>query len=320
MEPCIESSTNPQQKPQQLYILGHPISHSKSPAMYRALYGEMGLPWSYDFMDLPEETDAEAFLAERNFLSINITTPYKPNAFAAADVQAPAACLANGANVLVNHEGQIIAYNTDGEGCVVNLERLGFDFDGKNVVVCGTGPTAQAIYHACAAAGATQMTMLGRNAERVNAVVDDYVEQLADLEMKSAAVPLAGTKRRSLTEILDGTNFGSGTYDMCAMLIPEADLIIDATPLGMKPGDPAPFDTTLLHEGQWVFDAVYGHGETALVAGAKAAGARALDGSGMLVAQAVATAQIVLDYQQVKTDLTTAQMFAIMAAGAGLEC
>lgn len=272
-------------------------------------------------MDLADEPEADAFLAKRNFLSINITTPYKPNAFAAADVKAPAACLAHGANVLVNHEGQMIAYNTDGEGCVVNLERLGFDFAGKTVAVCGTGPTAQAIYHACAAAGAAQMIMLGRDFDRTNAIVDSYVDQLAELEQQNTAIPLAGTKRRTLTQILDNTNFGSGSYEPAGSLcIPEADLIIDATPLGMKPGDPAPFDTALLHEGQWVFDAVYGHGETALVAGAKAAGARAIDGSGMLVAQAVATAQILLDFQQVQTDLTTAQMFDIMAAGAGFEC
>lgn len=93
-------------------------------------------------MDVPTVPEAETFLAARDFLSINITTPYKPEAFAAADVRAASATLAHGANVLVNKDGALIAYNTDGQGCVAYLERAGVDFRGASVVVCGTGPTS----------------------------------------------------------------------------------------------------------------------------------------------------------------------------------
>ena len=138
---------------EKLYVLGHPVSHSKSPVMYNAVYEKAGLPWHYGLMDVPTAPEAEAFLAARDFLSINITTPYKPEAFAAADVRAASATLAHGANVLVNKDGALIAYNTDGQGCVAYLERAGVDFRGTSVVVCGTGPTSLSILHAVAQEG-----------------------------------------------------------------------------------------------------------------------------------------------------------------------
>ncbi|MCI8425410.1 MAG: shikimate dehydrogenase, partial [Adlercreutzia sp.] len=103
--------------------------------MYNAVYEKAGLDWFYGFADIPEAAEAEAFLAAREFLSLNITTPYKPQAFAAADVKAASAQLAHGANVLVNKGGALIAYNTDGQGCVAYLERAGVKFAGKSVVV-----------------------------------------------------------------------------------------------------------------------------------------------------------------------------------------
>ena len=149
---------------EKLYVLGHPVSHSKSPVMYNAVYKKAGLDWHYGLMDVPTVPEAEAFLAARDFLSINITTPYKPEAFAAADVWAASAMLAHGANVLVNKDGALIAYNTDGQGCVAYLERAGVDFRGTSVVVCGTGPTSLSILHAVAQAGPDEVILIGREA------------------------------------------------------------------------------------------------------------------------------------------------------------
>ena len=74
-----------------LYLLGHPIEHSKSPVMYNAVYARLGLPWRYELADLAGEEEARAFLAARDFLSVNITTPYKPHAFEAATHKAASA-------------------------------------------------------------------------------------------------------------------------------------------------------------------------------------------------------------------------------------
>ena len=137
---------------ERLYLLGHPIAHSLSPAMYNAVYERLGLPWRYDLADCATEAEAQSFVDARDFLSINITTPYKPLAYQAATAKAATAKLAQGANVLVKKGNALIGFNTDGQGCVSYLERTGFSFAGKRVAVCGTGPTALSILHACAIA------------------------------------------------------------------------------------------------------------------------------------------------------------------------
>ncbi len=308
------------QATQRLYVLGHPIAHSKSPAMYNAVYAHMGLPWIYDLADLACEDDARSFLEQRNFLSINVTTPYKVLAYEYATAKAASAKLAGGANLLVAKEGALLAFNTDGEGCVENLRRAGLAFQGARVVVCGTGPTSCAILHACALAGADDLVLLSRDKARSQAVLERYVDTLDTLAFSPMSESLsldkgrdqAAKTRRSFREVYEQVHFRFGSYERSRKAIVEAKLIINATPLGMHEGDPAPFDTNLLHAKHTVFDVVYGHGETSLLAAARRAGAQAYDGSGMLVAQAVATIGIVTDLAGIECLPSTDELFVIM--------
>lgn len=323
---------------EQLYLLGHPVGHSKSPAMYNAVYAQMGLPWRYGLADCETEACARAFLQEGAFLSVNVTTPYKPLAFQAAARHDASAVLACGANLLVRQGGRaaagaatdpaaeaaggasraaaaagegFTAYNTDGMGCVSYLERAGVRFPGARVAVCGTGPTSLAILHACAQAGAAHLVLAGRDAARAQEVLDRYLAG-----SKSLA---EGGDRASAARPPAQGSFCALAYEDAAEAIAAADVVVNATPLGMCPGDPAPFDTALLHAGQTVFDAVYGHGTTALVAGARRAGAVALDGAGMLVAQAVATVRIVCEAAGCADVPSSDDLFAAMASAAGFN-
>ena len=99
--------------------------------------------------------------------------------------------------------------------------------------------------------------------------------------------------------------------------IAAADIIIDATSLGMNAGDPAPFDASLLSASQVVMDIVYGHGMTQMVANAKEAGCSTFDGAGMLVAQAVISATIVCEIAGVDVDESFDGMFDLMWDAAG---
>ena len=136
------TDTQVERPAESLYLLGHPIAHSSSPTMYNAVYERLGLPWRYGLADCATEEEARSFVEARGFLSINITTPYKPLAFEAATAKAATVKLAQGANVLVKKGDALIGFNTDGQGCVAYLERTGFCFAGKRVAVCGTGPTS----------------------------------------------------------------------------------------------------------------------------------------------------------------------------------
>lgn len=302
-----------------LYILGHPVAHSKSPAIYNAVYPQMGLDWEYGFADMPSEADARAFIEERAFLSLNVTTPYKPLAFRSADIAGATAKLARGANVLVCHGDALLAYNVDGQGCVSYLEREGAAFSGACVALCGTGPTAVSIMHECAQAGCASVLMLSRDAARAQQVVNGYLDEYRCLLSGAITLPGAAAGRVPFEQAYADTQFMFGSYSTSKSAIASADIIIDATPLGMKSGDPAPFEDDLISAGQIVFDTVYGHGETELMRAARAKGAKALDGRGMLVAQAQATVGIVCDAEGVRLPFTSDALFDMMAEAAGFD-
>ena len=305
--------------PQKLYVLGHPVAHSKSPVMYNAVYDRLGFPWHYDLMDCETPAEANEFLAKRDFLSINITTPYKPEALAAATAKAASAKLAHGANILVKKADALVAFNTDGQGCVGYLERVGFDFKDAKVAICGTGPTALAILHAAAVAGASEILLLSRNKEHAREVLERYVEELGELAHATVDLKASKASHRSFLSAYEETTFRFGSYTTSTQAINAADLVINATPLGMRPDDPAPFDVSLFRRGQAAFDVVYAHGETAFAAGAKVAGCTFCDGCGMLVAQAVATVQAVCEVSEIEIELPFDELFDIMAQAAAFD-
>lgn len=307
--------------PQSLYIVGHPVSHSKSPVMYNAVYSKLGLPWHYDFMDVGEDGNDRAldFLRGSGYLSVNVTTPCKPAAFDAADAKASTAILTGGVNLMVAKDGHHLGYNVDGQGCVRFLEREGVTFEGSRVVVCGTGPTSLSILHACAQAGAGSITLLGRSKERTRSVLEGYVERYRHLVSTAISLPSPNDGHLGFAEAYENARFSFGAYPTSRKALSEADVVIDATVLGMRAGDPAPFDTSLLSGSQVVMDTVYGHGETALISAAKAVGCRAFDGAGMLVSQAAISATTVCEVSGIDLRADYDELFEIMADAAGFE-
>ncbi len=309
--------------PQKLYVLGHPVGQSKSPVMYNAAYEALGLPWEYGLMDCADDRCAQEFLDERDFLSINVTTPFKPLALATATTCSPSARLAEGANVLINGarvgaSDGLTAFNTDGIGCVGFLQRCGVDFPRASVVICGTGPTSRAILHAVISAGAAKTTLLGRDMLRTRATVQAYADQL--VAIAKSPLDAESLEARKTLDSMANHVVQAGNYEKADGIIASATVIIDATSLGMLEGDPAPFDTALLRQNQVVFDTVYGHGETALLDAARRLGCRAYDGAGMLVGQAVATVELLCTAAGVNLTASYDELFDIMAkAGFGSE-
>ncbi len=302
-----------------LYLLGHPVGHSKSPVMHNAAYARLGLPWEYEACDLPTGQQAEDFLASRDYFALNITPPYKPQAYAAADVKAASAQLAHGVNLVANKDGVLMGFNVDGQGAVRFLEREGVCFMGAKVAVCGTGPTALAILHACVIAGAGEVLLLGRDKARARRVLEAYVEDYRHLASTAIPMPSAEDNHLGFVEAYDHASFKFGSYDGCTKAIAAADVVVDATVLGMKEEDPAPFDADLLHAGQVVMDTVYGHGETALVHAARAAGCRTFDGAGMLVSQAALTAITLGEVAGCPLEAGYGELFDIMSEAAGFD-
>ena len=299
-----------------LYLVGKGIAHSKSPAMYNALYAHLSLDWRYELADLESNDLARDFFASDAWLSLNVTTPYKPLATSAADVLAASVQLTGGANMLFGLEGKTVALNTDGVGCVRHIQREGFAFGGARVVVCGTGPTSLAIFAASAQAGASRVALIGRDRDKAKRVLEAFMARYKKLAYATMDLKAARAGERSFRAAYEEPAYVFGSYSTSTNEIASADIIIDATPLGMNAGDPLPFAADLLGGQRLVYDVVYGHGSSKLLEAASRAHVDVLDGSGMVVGQAVENAFVLLDSQGVDIDLDWDGAFDLMEKAA----
>lgn len=239
---------------EKMYVVGGSISHSKSPQLWRDIFLRRGLDWTYEIADFASEQEAEKFILQRDFRAINITTPYKSLALKCADDVNEISKFCGGSNFLINENGHLSGYNTDGYGCVYALLDLGSDLKNTCTIVCGSGPTAKSISYALLEAGAI-VIMLTRDREKVD--IASYPKNFMLLE-----------------------------YSQAEYEIPYAKIIVNATTLGMREGDPSPVDSSLLNSGHLIFDCIYGHGENELAKAANKACAKYHDGSKMLYYQA----------------------------------
>ena len=299
----------------QLRILGHPVGHSKSPAVHQAVFDALGLDWTFGLTDKPDADAARAFIRAGKYVGLSVTTPFKPVAAEAVDICAASARLAGGVNVVVNRAGMLLGSNVDGRGAVTYLEHGGVSFAGTTVAVCGTGPTALSCLHAVALAGADTIVLLSRSKDRAQQVLQDYLDLYGTLAHASINPP-SDAGRRSFREALEQVRYLFGSYATSGAAIQQADIIMDATTLGMHEGDPAPFDTGLLHADQTVFDVCYMR-PTALIAAAQAAGARAFDGRAMLLGQGTIVQDLWFEAQGVSCTLSWDERIALMAPAAG---
>lgn len=247
-------------------VIGWPVAQSLSPAMHNAAYQALGLNWVCLPLPVPDQRALVAFVEVARrlpFVGFNVTMPYKQAMAELCDETATLAQMAGAVNTVHCVDGQLMGYNTDGRGMLESLsEDAGFDPAGKRVAIVGAGGAAGAAVTALILAKAGSLALVNRDTDRAEQLVDRVRDRLRGMSV--------------------------GVYRLdqdAADAVRGADLVINATPVGMSAEDPSPIPRTWLHEGQVVLDMVYRPGSTALVREAGEAGARALSGLGMLVAQ-----------------------------------
>lgn len=263
-------------------VLGRPLGHSLSPAMHNAVYEELGLNWAYLPFELEDECGLRRFMAlapSLRCVGFNVTMPFKQPVLELCDEVAMAASMAGAVNTVHVVDGRLVGYNTDGRGLLEALEtEAGFAPAGKEVVILGAGGAAGAAFVAFLLARAASITIVNRDMDRADELIDRMSGHLGAVEVSSVSVFAAESQ------------------------VGSADLIVNATPAGMQPGDASPVRVDWLRPGQLVYDMVYGTAQpTALVAGARDIGATALDGLGMLVCQGAIAVDIWNDIRQVRT-------------------
>jgi shikimate dehydrogenase len=244
-----------------LALIGHPVGHSLSPAMHNASFVADGLDFVYVCLDVhPDELPAAVRgLAALRLRGFNVTMPHKRAMIPLLDELDESARVSGAVNTVVIEDSALRGFNTDGGGMVMACREAGIEPSGKRVLLLGAGGTAAAIAVAFGKAGADELHIANRSVERA----------------------------AHLRDKLHGTGVkGLAVHHLDAL--PDAEIVINTTPLGMKEGDPTPVPPDYVLEGRVFCDAVYRPGtETPLVRLARERGVPVVAGGRMLLYQGV---------------------------------
>jgi shikimate dehydrogenase len=246
-----------------LGVLGWPVAHSRSPAMFNAAFADLGMEgWRYQRLPVPQElfTETTRALGGAGFLGANVTIPHKQAALALAGEASEAAKAIGAANTLTFAPGgtAIAAENTDAPGLIAALKQLTGMPSHPSVLVLGAGGSARAAVWALREAGASEVSVWNRTPERAEALARDLGVQ---------AVPSPQT----------------------------AEVLVNCTAVGLEPLERSASEPEGLNqlgltfdqvgEYSYVVDMVYRTGSTALLAAARSHGAQTLDGIEILLCQ-----------------------------------
>lgn len=254
-------------------VIGDPVAHSLSPTLHNAAFEALGLDWIYVAFPVARGrgADAVAAVSALGLAGLNVTMPHKEDVAGACDeLTADAAALRSVNTVVAQPGGRTLGDSTDGPGFLDALADDGIDVGGQPVLVLGAGGAARAVVLALGRAGAL-VTIAARR--------PDVAEAAAALVAGTTTVPLG-----ALAAGAAGPSAAGGSVhrvDPAAFTV-----IVNATPLGMSGGDPLPVDPEALHGKQSVVDLVYHPADTPLLSAARAKGALAVNGLGMLLHQA----------------------------------
>lgn len=259
-------------------LIGSPVGHSGSPAMYNYSFARTDVDAAYLAFDIPLDKVEEGIAALKTFQvgGFNITMPDKTAVAGLVDELSPATKLIGACNtVTVGEDGKMTGHNTDGIGFVRNLHENGVEIQGKKLVVLGAGGAATAICVQAALDGAAEIAIFNR----FNSKDNFYANGQRTVEKLAQAVP---TCKTSITPLED--------KEALAAAVKNCDILVNATKVGMKPLDgESLIDPALFRADLVVADTVYNPRETRMIQEAKAAGCKAaIGGIGMLLWQGVA--------------------------------
>ncbi len=251
-------------------VLGYPVKHSLSPAMHNAAFKALKIPAEYRLFEIPPQ-DLDRFFAslvENNILGLNVTIPYKEKVLTYLDKVSESAGLIGAVNTIKVSTQGLEGFNTDAEGFLKHLtEDLRFNPANKNIAIIGAGGAARAIAVSLAQAKPNTLNIYDVDAARLSNLVDSLKANFKTLTIHPA---------RSIAELK----------------IKECELLINATPVGMKADDPCLVDADLMHTDLLVYDIIYNPKQTSLLKKAKEKGAKISNGLGMLLYQGMSSFQI----------------------------
>ena len=235
-------------------VVGDPVEHSLSPAIHNAAFEALDVDWVFLAFQVgaAELASAVSGLRAIRVEGLSVTMPHKAAVVPLLDRLTSSAQSIGAVNCVSRQGTDLVGHNTDGDGLVDALRETGFDPAGKRCLILGAGGAARAAAFALGVAGAESVVVRSRRPEAA-----------------AAAATLAGRAGSAEEQ-------GSASYD----------LVVNATPLGMRSSDPSPIREEEIRAGQTVADLAYAAGSTPLLAAASAVGAAPVEGTRVLLHQA----------------------------------
>lgn len=243
-------------------VIGDPIRHSKSPIMMNRAFRETGVNGIYTAFHITADKlgDFVAGVRAMGMRGVNVTIPHKLDIMKYVDIIDESAAAIGAVNTIVNDNGVLTGYNTDGIGYVRSLrEEAEPELAGKRIVVLGAGGAARGIVYALTKEAPASITIANRTEQRA-------VELAASM---SGRGNVAGVSNDRLEQV-------------CA----EADIVINTTSTGMYPNvDESPVEAAWLRPGSVASDIIYNPMKTKFLLEAERAGCRIHGGLGMFIYQ-----------------------------------
>ncbi|MBD2872719.1 shikimate dehydrogenase [Paenibacillus sp. IB182493] len=244
-------------------VIGDPIRHSKSPIMMNRAFRETGINGVYAAFHVTggRVADFAAGVRAMGIRGVNVTIPHKLDIMGVIDEIDAGAQAIGAVNTIVNDDGRLIGYNTDGIGYVRSLKEEAAEegLSGKRIVVVGAGGAARGIVYALAGERPGRITIANRSVERAQELAKAFRDK-ADIEAVSNELLQAACR--------------------------DADIVINTTSVGMHPNvEESPVDAAWLREGAVASDLIYNPLKTAFLRQAERRGCRAHGGLGMFIYQ-----------------------------------
>ena len=250
-------------------LVGYPLGHSLSPLMHNAAFKALKVDATYELFPL-KETELAAFFkdlksSDSPIFGLNVTVPYKEKVIPYLDTLNPYAKSVSAVNtIVIDEKRRLTGYNTDGPGFLAHLTELKVNPKDKRVAILGAGGAARAV-----------LSVLCMIPERASVI------KIYDIEEQRAESLVADLKKNFNVE---GVEVVQNIDDLNIEL---ADILINATPIGMKSTDVPLVTDDLLHADLFVYDLIYNPAETVLLKMAREKGAKTANGLGMLFYQGV---------------------------------
>ncbi|MEM1689302.1 MAG: shikimate dehydrogenase [Candidatus Hadarchaeales archaeon] len=252
-------------QPELFMLIGDPVEGTLSPLIFNTAFRRLGMNAIYAAVRVPPSILSEFVFTIRRagIRGFNVTIPHKVAIIELLDSLNESAKEVEAVNTVVNEDGKLIGYNTDGRGALMALEKEIGSVNGKRVLLLGAGGAARAVAFSLAKAGC-ELTIANRTLSKAEALAEIISKKLGK------SVGVISLDREKLREEIS-----------------RADILVNTTSVGMMPNvDETLVTSDLMHKNLVVYDIVYKPLKTRLLKEAEKVGARTVNGLGMLINQA----------------------------------